>query len=71
MSDLVENPEDRVFRVAPHFSDCNMDAFLCDDGSCIPDHYRCDGTFADCDGGEDEKDCGRHQENMSVKCVTP
>ena len=36
-----------------------MEEFVCDDGSCIPGHYRCDGTFADCDGSEDEQNCGK------------
>ena len=31
---------------------------MCSDETCIPLKYRCDGTFADCQGGEDELDCG-------------
>ena len=37
---------------------CSKDEFMCADETCIPVEYRCDGIFADCDGGEDEQECG-------------
>uniref|UniRef100_A0A0K0FI56 Low-density lipoprotein receptor-related protein (inferred by orthology to a C. elegans protein) n=1 Tax=Strongyloides venezuelensis TaxID=75913 RepID=A0A0K0FI56_STRVS len=35
---------------------CNEDEFRCDDGKCIRNEWRCDGS-GDCMNGEDEKDC--------------
>ena len=35
---------------------CGNDGFQCDDGSCIPDSFLCDG-FPDCPSGEDEEGC--------------
>ena len=37
---------------------CDVNEFMCTDETCIPDEYRCDGTFADCPGGENELNCG-------------
>lgn len=35
---------------------CGADAFACNDGTCLPAGWRCDG-FLDCMGGEDEAGC--------------
>ncbi len=35
---------------------CSSSEYTCNDGSCIPDDYVCDGG-ADCDNGEDEEGC--------------
>ncbi|XP_022111041.1 very low-density lipoprotein receptor-like [Acanthaster planci] len=35
---------------------CSSDEFACNDGSCIPDYWKCD-QWDDCSGGEDEAGC--------------
>jgi low density lipoprotein-related protein 2 len=35
---------------------CGFDGFECNDGTCIPASFVCDG-FDDCAGGEDEVGC--------------
>ena len=40
---------------------CNVNEYMCPDETCIPVEYQCDGTFADCQGGEDELNCGLFQ----------
>lgn len=37
---------------------CSASEWSCDDGTCIPESWRCDGEYADCTGGEDEDGCG-------------
>lgn len=36
--------------------DCSEGFFLCKDGQCILDYWRCNGV-ADCSNGEDEENC--------------
>lgn len=36
---------------------CTSSEFKCADGTCIPIRWKCDQE-QDCDGGEDEHDCG-------------
>lgn len=40
----------------------------CDDGTCIPDRWRCDRE-QDCDGGEDEKNCGEAGKDGARTCA--
>lgn len=39
------------------FAGCRSDQFQCIDGACIDVRRKCDGQW-DCEGGEDEDDCG-------------
>lgn len=39
----------------------------CEDGYCIPKRWKCDGE-QDCDGGEDEKECGNVESNLPRTC---
>ena len=36
---------------------CHSSAFMCDNGSCVPGHYICDG-YNDCGDNSDEIGCG-------------
>ena len=36
---------------------CSTESFRCDNGDCVPGHYRCD-YVNDCDDRSDENDCG-------------
>ena len=46
---------------------CGKDEYMCADETCIPVEYRCDGTFADCNGAEDELSCGWYKYKICVK----
>ena len=40
-------------------TECQANSFRCEDGQCIPNTWHCD-TQQDCEGGEDEKNCGNY-----------
>jgi len=44
--------------------------FTCNDGKCIPEHWRCDGG-PDCDGGEDESTCEAPTTISTTEAITP
>ncbi|MCH9684792.1 MAG: LDL receptor domain-containing protein [Deltaproteobacteria bacterium] len=44
---------------------CSASEWTCDDGSCIPDSWHCDGEYNDCPSGEDEQQCGDSDGNGS------
>lgn len=47
---------------------CPATQFRCYDGSCLPNHYRCNGRF-DCPSGEDELNCSMWALFVIVVCV--
>lgn len=50
-------------------SSCTSSEFRCDDGTCIPNKWKCD-MEQDCDGGEDEKSCTDQEKAAKRTCAT-
>lgn len=48
-------------------SQCTSSEFKCADGTCIPLRWKCDKE-QDCDGGEDENECGNMNSALSATC---
>jgi len=46
---------------------CTSNEYKCADGTCIPKRWKCDKE-QDCDGGEDENDCGSLGSEHPLTC---
>ena len=60
---------DNFFKMINNISGSKVDKFeegdfTCPDGEVISANYRCDGMYADCEGGADEANCDKDDNSM-------